>query len=633
MEKKEIIKNYNNVVKYLLNNLDKELYEQIIINNEEIKENYSYFFENQFDDKIFNLLSRLLQYDKNNIECKYDLLNYLISEKEKLDGIISEFPIIKECNNNAYLASLYFYGITKLINYSLNFGKKKNESFEEYEINNNEIEKQKIEKKKIESIQKIENLKKKYNDMKFEEINEEKKNEVNMEDFDKKIEKTISLKIGIVKNILFEMENAQREFYKYQDILKNFEKYFSPFFEEYLYYLKTFLTKIPNTLQMFKNKKYNQYNDNNDNNISKIQIILNLKELDYFIFILFNYNFNLHYASMSNLILQFEYTFNEKTNEIKNSNKFTFEIKGEMLVQKFLEGTPKKLLNYKNYCIPLFQENSIYKNRYLNEKYLLFSSCQNNNIFAKYKNVYKNFFQQIFKKKCIKNLFSDIFPYLNENFFIDDAFIEDLFDNKINAYNFESRDFSAETISPQLKIYIKNYYEGDDTLECEICVFVAFIILIFHELAHYIRIYIFKITKEQKYKSSIDLCNEDEIGVYLEKLLFGDNINLINFYQAMFLLNINNYEMEYKEFSKNFQLLSHDKNFIESKKEDLLNITECNNFLNKLDIKYENWNDNCGTNYLKIKGNKFYIGINNDKTGRPIDLKIILQHFGKKKNK
>lgn len=161
MEKKEIIKNYNNVVKYLLNNLDKELYEQIIINNEEIKENYSYFFENQFDDKIFNLLSRLLQYDKNNIECKYDLLNYLISEKEKLDGIISEFPIIKECNNNAYLASLYFYGITKLINYSLNFGKKKNESFEEYEINNNEIEKQKIEKKKIESIQKIENLKKK----------------------------------------------------------------------------------------------------------------------------------------------------------------------------------------------------------------------------------------------------------------------------------------------------------------------------------------------------------------------------------------------------------------------------------------------------------------------------------------
>ena len=130
------------------------------------------------------------------------------------------------------------------------------------------------------------------------------------------------------------------------------------------------------------------------------------------------------------------------------------------------------------------------------EKYLLFSSCQNNNIFAKYKNVYKNFFQQIFKKKCIKNLFSDIFPYLNENFFIDDAFIEDLFDNKINAYNFESRDFSAETISPQLKIYIKNYYEGDDTLECEICVFAAFIILIFHELAHYIRIYRFKSIKK-----------------------------------------------------------------------------------------------------------------------------------------
>ena len=63
------------------------------------------------------------------------------------------------------------------------------------------------------------------------------------------------------------------------------------------------------TLQMFENKKYNQYNNDN---ISKDQIILNLKELDYFIFILFNYNFILYYASMSNLILQFEYSFNEK---------------------------------------------------------------------------------------------------------------------------------------------------------------------------------------------------------------------------------------------------------------------------------------------------------------------------------
>ena len=217
---------------------------------------------------------------------------------------------------------------------------------------------------------------------------------------------------------------------------------------------------------------------------------------------------------------------------------------------------------------------------------MLFSSFQSSNIFSKYKNVYKNFFQQIFKKKCIKNLFLYIFPYLKENFFIDDVFIEDLFDNKIYAYNIESTDFSAETNSPQLKIYIKNYYESKDTLECEICVFAAFIILIFHELGHYIRIYIFKITKEQQYKTSIDLCKEDEIGVYLEKLLFGDNINLITFYQAMFLFNLNNYEMNYKEFSKNFQLLGkYNQNYIKSKKEDLLNIEECNKFLSQLDIK------------------------------------------------
>ena len=89
--------------------------------------------------------------------------------------------------------------------------------------------------------------------------------------------------------------------------------------------------------------------------------------------------------------------------------------------------------------------------------------------------------------------------------------------------------------------------------------------------------------------------------------------------------------MNYKEFSKNFQLLGkYNQNYIKSKKEDLLNIEECNKFLSQLDIKYENWKNNCGENYLKIKGNKFFIGVNNDKIGRPNDLKIILQYFGKK---
>ena len=106
MENKKIIENYNNVVKYLLNNIDKELYDHIIVNNEEIKENYSYFFEKKFDDIIFGLLSKLKNYDQDNIKYKYDLLEYLLSEKEKLEKFIFEFPIINESNNNSYLTSL-----------------------------------------------------------------------------------------------------------------------------------------------------------------------------------------------------------------------------------------------------------------------------------------------------------------------------------------------------------------------------------------------------------------------------------------------------------------------------------------------------------------------------------------------
>ena len=36
---------------------------------------------------------------------------------------------------------------------------------------------------------------------------------------------------------------------------------------------------------------------------------------------------------------------------------------------------------------------------------------------------------------------------------------------------------------------------------------------------------------------------------------------------------------------------------IKSKKENLLDLKECNKFLSQLDIKYKNWKNNCGKNF------------------------------------
>ena len=198
--------------------------------------------------------------------------------------------------------------------------------------------------------------------------------------------------------------------------------------------------------------------------------------------------------------------------------------------------------------------------------------------------------------------------------------------NKIRTFNFKPFDFLEETISSILNIYIKNYFESNDDIESEIYVSAAFIILIFHELAHYIRRYIYKITGDKKYRKSIEICGENEIGVYLEKKLFGEEIHSINFYQAIFLLNEVNYNLSYVEFSQNFQNLKNNH-----KKEDYSkNLMACKEFLNSIGLTVKNLDISNSSNTFHIKGRKniLFLGTNNDKRGREVNLEEIFKGIG-----
>ena len=70
-------------------------------------ESSSFLSENDFGEKIFNLFNMLKEYNRDDVEKIYDLLDFLYSESEKLKDIIDSLPLITY--KNEYFASYYYY--------------------------------------------------------------------------------------------------------------------------------------------------------------------------------------------------------------------------------------------------------------------------------------------------------------------------------------------------------------------------------------------------------------------------------------------------------------------------------------------------------------------------------------------
>ena len=177
-----------------------------------------------------------------------------------------------------------------------------------------------------------------------------------------------------------------------------------------------------------------------------------------------------------------------------------------------------------------------------------------------------------------------------------------------------------------MNIYIKDYFEGKDDLNSEICALASYIILILHELALYIRIYIYKKTNREIYRKSFNLCINNEIGKYLEELLFGNVISSINLNQALFLLNIDNYQKPYKNFKENYQSFGEN----EIQENNFNDFEKAKVFLNELGLHPNEEDISKIPMMFQIKGDgsNFFLGYNNDKTGRSFDLKDIFAGTG-----
>ena len=613
------------------NKILKSLNQDLFLKTEKELEQCSFLYKNDFKSKIFLLIEKLQKFADLDVEDSYDFMIFLKLEKRNLEDIIVNLSQIASKNENAYFAVYYYYSINRLLNcYDLSDDKKKDnnhdENYEKFEQSSSEKENKDIEDKndKIE-LSKEEQMKNIKNNLlkKQEDIiiklgklykpyeNIIKKNEsVNSNEILSQIDNNIEI-TDCVKNELNELKN---QCLKYKNVLKNLEDYLSTYFTEYLYGLSILLKSIGNTLKYFTDRIIN----------TEVRSGEDIDDFVDFIYFIFNYDWKLNFRKIEEIVDYMEKYFistinkqyENKTYKIGNYN---FKIKDNTLIQFSGRMTLINLENIDNYCLDLINKYKLCGNDYLNQKYLWFLKFRKNNYFEKNKKIFEEFFQTIFKKNSMKDLMKKIFPYLKQNYIINEKFISDFF-KKIRAYNFRPKFHCGETITATLEVFVKGYFEMSDS-PSDICAVASYVIIIFHEFAHYTRIYLYNLTGDKIYRKSKGLCEQDEIGDYFEKLLFGEKSDIINLIQAIYLLDENNYNNNYELFAEGYQKIKNDvKN-----KTAKVNIKNTPGIIKNLKLSVSQLGEIDFSKDFPVRtGNhNFIIGNYNDKGGRSADLNKI----------
>ena len=328
---------------------------------------------------------------------------------------------------------------------------------------------------------------------------------------------------------------------------------------------------ILNLLKGYNNLKNKEF-------ISKIKNHFNFRNNDYYNNI---YNYIKQYNSKSDLIKI------EVDKENKNNLIFKKKIKVEFIPS--LEETIildngyiydwEKIINDDfilslNFKSPLkYQLLNYIKIEYINE----FN-------FIKYTYGFiEEFLLKISKSNTIISLLKEIYPGCEEIFNEKSSFISNLIKKVlsrcfyfcINSY----RVGCTETQIKRIYFYLTYTYNNDldpvYDLKKFLIVNLGLFIYIFHHefFGHYLLHYL-KILTTNKYNSPFSkIENKEESGRFIEIKLFGKRMNTLNLFQILYILDIDNYKKNYKEFSLDFQKI------------DKFNISE--NFFNMFKKHFE----------------------------------------------
>lgn len=198
------------------------------------------------------------------------------------------------------------------------------------------------------------------------------------------------------------LDNLVKELNKINYCLDSIYNFLNPFYTKYLRRLQYFLENIPNTKNYLKSLDYNK--------------IDNIKILRDFLFFLSYYSFA--DGKSQNIINYYETTFKDFG---INNNKF--QIKGENL---YFPTEGMTIKNYKDYNLNCYEINNMDENRFMYESFIKFHLFGEKNLFSKYRDIYKNFFKELFtnENSCIKKLFLETFPVLQDNYFINENLLD-----------------------------------------------------------------------------------------------------------------------------------------------------------------------------------------------------------------
>jgi len=231
-----------------------------------------------------------------------------------------------------------------------------------------------------------------------------------------------------------------------------------------------------------------------------------------------------------------------------------------------------------------------YENLILSKKYKKYEKCELYNFDYLLKNPPLKlelkkitiFLKEIFKSNVFKDLFFLLTGNVNYSIIYNDKTINYLIDNiKFLPLSYEGTRAFFDKIS--LTTFISTmkkaiFYSGDKIINDKIIIALENAVIIeieFHEFGHSISaIFSFMknsyILEDTPRKKNMKI---NEAGYYIELALFGKVINALSYEEALYILNIKNYEKSLEEFKKGFELLE-EKDLYINGPFDFLNIEE-----------------------------------------------------------
>lgn len=335
-------------------------------------------------------------------------------------------------------------------------------------------------------------------------------------------------------------KNKPKKFIRYIDNLSSF---ISDIYNDFLFLFDK------DEIFLSKNYKENQKN--------KINLLS-----DFFSYLI-NYDFTsgmdlLFYSQIWNDTFKHK-SFDET--EISLIEKISFKKQGENLKVQIRHHNHeiKNIENYfiKNMLVNIVNTTSMLKDFDL-DKYLRMNKYDSDLFVKSHWNDLLNYLVDIFCSKTITSLIKFLYP--NDSIFLDKKIIVNILNN-IRFFNYMTK-FIAETKKRYLSIYIRSFpskKNGDDNRK--VVYLATFLITCFHEIVGhlFIRIHNYLNKNNQinspkpKFGSDYAKDRGKESGEYIEELLFGNYEAKMTLFQILFILDKNNYSVDYGDFKKNFE--------------------------------------------------------------------------------